>query len=134
MKSQKVHSAVMYHCPKCEGPNYRREVYSPTTPGAKVPGTDILLGGAVEWPPNWEVCDACAYRLTKAEQKPAQPWSRKGGVALPAWSFTCQSCGQQNFIGETIYGADGSEGPPAAIRCKPCGERFTTDYVDPSAS
>jgi transcription elongation factor Elf1 len=53
---------------------------------------------------------------------------------LPALAFACQNCGQPNFVAKTIYLANGFQGLPRTIRCKSCGERFTSDLIDPSGS
>jgi hypothetical protein len=33
MNRQKVFSSILYHCPPCEVPNYRREVWVPPKKG-----------------------------------------------------------------------------------------------------
>ncbi|MBN2581104.1 MAG: hypothetical protein JXB10_19125 [Pirellulales bacterium] len=123
-----IFGAMMFHCPKCQVPNYRREINYEVAPDAKLPGTEIPLGGTVAFPPNWHVCDSCGYTLTDLQKKHARPFDNGGGITLPAWFYTCDSCGQDNFVSITIYYGDGVDGPPRNVKCNHCNTEFNTKY------
>ena len=88
-----VHSAIMFHCPECHAANFRPEISYDAAPDAMVPGTDIPYGGSVALPPCWYVCNSCGYLLTK-QQEEVRAFELGGGVVLPAWFFSFDSCGR----------------------------------------
>lgn len=130
MKKVEIHSAAMFHCPKCHQVNFVREIVYEAAPDATVAGTEIPDGGSAEWPDGWHVCRSCGNELTKQQQKPARPFAPGGGVALPAWFFTCNECGRDNFLSVTIYYGDGAQGPPTKVACVQCRAEFEQDQDD----
>ena len=120
MHKVEIFGAGMFHCPRCEDTNFFREYAVQYAPNTTIPGTDLPDRGFVGYPVDWYICRNCGYELLHHERESAHPMTGGGGALLPAWFFTCEQCGIDNFTGKTIYHTNGAEGPPTYVSCVEC--------------
>lgn len=124
MRKVEVHGGAMFRCPKCQRPNYCREINIDNAGDVPVPGTPGFYGGETTWPDDFDTCKRCGYVLTDQQIESARPMAAGGGCMLPAWWFTCENCGRDQFLETTIYYGNGASGPPNSCRCQHCGRKF----------